>query len=126
MARIIDIVRTRRNVIEGNPTEAEITGNLAVAALNAGIGPPGNPTQEWRDYMNHFPGLNELQLQRLLALDGTANDNNLKRKRAYLVANAVCGVNSPDTGMLALRVNTIDDQLPEVQCDPPVAANLLL
>jgi hypothetical protein len=125
MARIIDIVRARRNAIESNTTEAERTGVLAVAALHAGIHTEaGTPTQEWRDYMEHFPGLDATQLSRLLATDGTLNDTNLARKRAYLVSNAVCGANSPNTGALADRVNTIDDRLPGVQCDAPVAAEL--
>jgi hypothetical protein len=127
MARIIDIVRERRNVIEGNTDQAQRTGELALAALQAGIGNPGAgaPTQAWQDYMNHFPDLTGDQLKRLLATDGTHLNTDLNRKRAYLVANAVCGPNSPNTQMLALRVNTIDDGLPDVQCDPPVAAELL-
>ena len=127
MARIIDIVRTRRDTIQNNAAEAERTGLLAVAALVAGIHTQeGTPTQAWQDYMNHFPGLNADQLKRLLATDGTKDDVNLKRKRAYLVANAVCGANSPNTQMLDARVNTIDNGLPAAACDAPVAAELAL
>lgn len=126
MARIIDIVRTRRNVLEGDTTEAERTGMLAVAALTAGVHTQaGTPTPEWRAYMEHFPGLDTAQLNRLLATDGTKDDVNLKRKRAYLVSNAVCGANSPDTTMLAVRVNTIDQGLPEGGCDAPPSDLLL-
>jgi hypothetical protein len=122
MARIIDIVRARRNVIEGNTAEAQRTGDLALAALTAGVHTStGAPTAEWQAYMEHFPGLNTAQLQRLLATDGTADNIDLKRKRAYLVANAVCGPNSPNTGMLAARVNSIDDGLAGVVCDAPLA-----
>jgi hypothetical protein len=123
MARIIDIVRQRRNVIEGNKTEAEATGQLAVAALSAGIhlpggGSPPTPTQAWRDYMTHFPDLSTAQLNRLLAIDGTENDPELKKKRAYMVANAACGTQSPQTVNLAVRVNSIDAGLPGAACDP--------
>jgi hypothetical protein len=122
MARIIDIVRTRRDAIAGDSADADRTGQLALAALLAGIGDPsaGTITQAWQDYMNHFPGLNTDQLRRLLALDGTDKNTNLNRKRAYLVANAICGSNSPNTGMLADKVNTIDDGLPDA-CDAPPA-----
>src|ERR1044071_1437859 len=123
MARIIDIVRTRRNVLETNTTEAQRTGDLALAALQAGIGNPGAgaPTQAWQDYMNHFPGLSADQLKRLLATDGTHQNTDLNRKRAYLVANGICGPNSPNSLMLALRVNTIDQGLPGAECDAPAA-----
>jgi hypothetical protein len=126
MARIIDIVRTRRNVIEADAAEADRTGLLAVAALNAGIHTPGGtPTAEWQAYMEHFEGLNADQLGRLLATDGSLNNTNLDRKRAYLVANGICGSNSPNTTMLAMRVNTIDDGLPGAACDPP-SSDLLI
>jgi hypothetical protein len=123
MARIIDIVRERRNVIEGNTAEAERTGELAIKAIKAGIRTPeGTPTPDWQAYMEHFTGLNTDQLKRLLATDGTLGDVNLDRKRAYLVANGLCGVNSPNTGMLAVRVNTIDDGVPGgAVCDNPPA-----
>jgi hypothetical protein len=122
MARIIDIVRARRNAIETDTAEAERTGLLAVAALKAGVRTAtGAPTPEWRAYMEHFLGLDATQLNRLLAQDESFGDVNLDRKRAYLVANAVCGANSPNTGMLAFRVNTIDDGLPGAQCDAPQA-----
>ena len=111
MARIIDIVRTRRNVIEGNIGEADNTGQLAVAALSAGIGTP-----QWQAYMNHFPGLSPIQLQRLNGTDGTLEDPTLKKKRAYLVGNGTCGTQSPQTVTLAARVNSIDAGLDV--CDP--------
>lgn len=111
MARIIDIVRDRRNLIEGNSAQADITGQLAVAALSAGIG-----TTQWQDYMNHFPGLSPAQLNRLNGTDGTLEEPTLKKKRAYLVGNAACGTQSPQTVNLAVRVNSIDAGLDD--CDP--------
>jgi hypothetical protein len=111
MARIIDIVRARRNAIEVNPTEAQRTGDLAIAALLAGI-----RTSAWQAYMEHFPGLDAAQLNRLTAEDGTLGNPELDKRRAYLVANGTCGINSPDTTMLAVRVNSIDAGL--AACDP--------
>ena len=113
MARIIDIVRERRNLIEGNAAEAEITGQLAIAALSAGIRTP-----EWQAYMEHFPGLSPAQLNRLLGEDGTLDEPNLKKRRAYMVANGMCGTQSPRTVNLAVRVNSIDAGLPNAVCDP--------
>lgn len=113
MPRIIDIVRERRNVIEGNNAEADRTGQLAVAALSAGIRTP-----EWQAYMEHFPGLTPAQLNRLLGEDGTLDNPDLKKKRAYMVANAVCGIQSPNSVNLAVRVNSIDAGLPGAVCDP--------
>jgi len=120
MARIIEIVRTRRDTIRNNSPEAERTGLLAVAALTAGVHTPaGTPTPAWQAYMEHFPGLDADQLKRLLATDGTKGDVDLDRKRAYLVANAVCGANSPNTELLDLRVNSIDHEIHGAACDPP-------
>jgi len=119
MARIIDQVRIRRNTIETNTAEAQTTGDLALKALLAGMHTPaGEPTPAWQAYMMHFPDLSTAQLNRLLAVDGTKDDPELKKKRAYLVANGVCGPNSPNSVMLALRVNSIDAGLPGAQCDP--------
>jgi len=113
MARIVDIVRARRDAINGNHPEADKTGKLAVAAILAGIGTP-----EWRAYMEHFDGLDANQLSRLLAEDGTSGDPTKDKKRTYMVANAMCGIQSPDTQNLDFRVNTIDDGLPGAVCDP--------
>ena len=114
MARIIDIVRARRDAIQGNKPEATITGNLGTAAILAGI-----HTDAWRAYMAHFPGLNDAQLARLNADDGTGGDETLDKKRAYVVANGMCGPNSPDTQNLPFRVNSIDAGLDV--CDPEPA-----
>src|ERR1044072_4771106 len=113
MPRIIDIVRARRNPIEGNREEAETTGDLAVAALLDGIGSPA-----WAAYVDHFPGLNADQVRRLLAQDNTAGDPEMDKKRVYVAANGMCGVNSPNTQTLAFRVNSIDEGLAGVVCDP--------
>ena len=113
MPRIIDIVRARRDAIKGDPDEAKRTGDLGVAAILSGIGTP-----EWEAYMRHFPGLTDVQINRLLAEDNTAGDPEIDTKRAYVVANGMCGINSPNTVTLDFRVNTIDDNLAGAVCDP--------
>jgi hypothetical protein len=113
MPRIIDIVRARRDVIKTDDGEAKKTGDLGVAAILSGIGTP-----EWEAYMRHFPGLTDVQINRLLAEDNTAGDPEMDKKRAYMPANGMCGMNSPNTGNLDFKVNTIDAGLPGAECDP--------
>ena len=112
MARIIDLVRARKDAMKSDADEAVRTANLATAAIMAGIGTP-----EWKNYMEHFDGLNSDQLKRLLAEDGTLGDVAHDKKRAYMVANGMCGIQSPDTQTLDFNVNTIDDGLPGEPCD---------
>ena len=113
MPRIIDIVRARRDAIRVNDDEAKKTGDLGVAAILSGIGTP-----EWEAYMRHFPGLTDVQINRLLAEDNTAGDPEKDKKRAYMIANGMCGMQSPNTQNLDFRVNTIDDGLAGGGCDP--------
>jgi hypothetical protein len=113
MPRIIDIVRARRNAIEGNPQEAERTGALGVAALVAGL-----PSPEWDAYIAHLGEFTPAQLARLRAEDNTAGDVEMDKKRVYVVANGMCGINSPNTQNLPFRVNSIDAGFSEVVCDP--------
>jgi hypothetical protein len=113
MPRIIEIVRARRNAIEGNPGEAERTGELGVAALLGGL-----QSDEWNAYIDHLGEFTPAQLARLRAEDNTAGDPEMDKKRVYMVANGMCGVNSPNTLTLAFRVNTIDEGLAGAVCDP--------
>ena len=113
MARIIDIVRAKRNAIEGNPAAAKETGDLAVVALMGGIG-----SDPWNDYIDQLGEFSPEQLKRLRAEDTTAGDPTMDSKRVYVVANGMCGVNSPMTQTLAFRVNSIDEGLNGVVCDP--------
>ena len=106
MTQIIDLVRARKDVMK-DPGEAEKTSKLATAAIMAGIGTP-----EWKNYMEHFDGLNSDQLKRLLAEDGTLGNEAQDARRAYMVANGMCGIQSPDTQGLDFNVVTIDDGLP--------------
>ena len=117
MPRIIDIVRAKRNEIEVNSNEAKILGELAVAALKAGIG-----STAWQTYLTRLAGQNDFspgQLKRLLAQENTPADTDpeMDKRRVYLVANATCGINSPDTTNLPVRVNTIDEGVDGFHCD---------
>ena len=66
----------------------------SVEAIKGGI-----ESTAWRDYMLQFvdpdPNLGEAQLRRLLATDNSSGDATLDMRRAYLLANAVCGPFSP-------------------------------
>ena len=112
MSRIIDAVRTRRDLIKANPGEATKTGDLAIAALTAGVG-----SSDWNNYMSHFAGLDPDQLRRLTAQDGTLGNADVKKRRAYLISNGICGMQSPQTENLDNRVNSIDNGLPGAACD---------
>ena len=121
MATILEIVRAKRDanvkagqgdVAKGIPPDhkpSQKTGELARAALKGGI-----MSDAWKEYMEHFEGLSPSQLSRLLATDGSSGDAGLDLRRAYLVANGVCGMPSPDTAFLDRFVDSID-------MTPPVA-----
>jgi len=111
MPKIIEIVRARKAAIANDPAEAQRTGDLARAAIMAGIA-----SSDWRSYMEHFQGLSTDQLKRLLAQDATLGVALQDQKRAYLIANGMCGAASPNTQTLDFKVNTIDDGLPGA-CD---------
>ena len=113
--KIIEMVRAKRDSLKGNHGAAEAFAGLAVAAVNGGI-----QSGAWETYMLQFvetdpddptKPLDPAQLQRLLATDNTSGDATLNRKRAYIVANGMCGAGSPDTENLAFSVDTIDDGL---------------
>jgi hypothetical protein len=122
MPKIIDSVIARKNVILNEPDkvnkpEATRTGRLAIAAIHAGAGSP-----EWAAYMAQFGEITPLdpdQVKRLNAADGTQGDALLDKKRAYLVSNGVCGIQSPDNTLgLDGKVDTIDNGMGGVVCPP--------
>jgi hypothetical protein len=126
MPRIIDVIRQKRDAnvtagINGNHGPAEATGDLARAAVIAGYDSPA-----WEAFMNQFQGLTGAQLGRLMATDGTRGNPSYDIRRAYLVANGVCGMPSPDTAQLPRFVEGIDDDnaglpyLTEPPFDPSV------
>lgn len=111
---IIEMAHSKRATISKYASEAGQNAQLAVAAIIGGIKSPA-----WRSYMMQFieqntPGVpvEPAQLERLMAQDGTMGDVVLDRRRAYLVANAVCGSETSLT--TTFTVNTIDDTLPNV------------
>lgn len=111
---IIEMAHAKRVTISKYSSEAGQNAHLAVAAIIGGIKSPA-----WRSYMMQFieqntPGVpvEPAQLERLMATDGTMGDVALDRRRAYLVANAVCGSETILT--TTFTVNTIDDTLPNV------------
>jgi hypothetical protein len=53
--------------------------------------------------------VDDRQLKRLLATDGTAGNPKLDRHRAYLVGNGPCGPTTPE--LVHRTVNSIDDQI---------------
>jgi len=111
---IFDLADEKRIKIGKDKSEAGQNAQLAVAAIIGGIKSPA-----WRSYMMQFidqnvPGVpvDPAQLDRLLAQDGTMGDVMLDRRRAYLVANAVCGSETKFT--TTFTIETIDDTLPNV------------
>lgn len=111
---IIEMAQKKRVTISKYASEAGQNVQLAVAAIIGGIRSPA-----WRSYMMQFieqntPGVpvEPAQLERLLGTDGTLGDVVLDRRRAYLLANAICGSETIFT--TTFGVITIDDTLPNV------------
>ena len=107
--RIIEMVLEKRHRMKKNPEEAVRNSALAIAAIHGGV-----RSHAWRAYMMQFvkqeprgKPLDDRQLARLLATDGTDGDPELDRHRAYLVGNGPCGPTTPD--FIHVTVNTIDD-----------------
>lgn len=114
--KIIDFVWVKRGEIERDPDgEGEANAQRAVKAIINGRGSP-----DYRAYMLQFvekdadgnptQPVGAAQLARLLADDEPFPD--LNRKRAYLLANAVCGGGSTGNGgHFDFTVASIDDGL---------------
>ena len=100
---IIAKVKEIKEQLLRDPIKGEANAKLATAAIQAGI-----HSAAWETYMNQFAE-NTDQLMRLKATDGTLGDPTLDRRRAYLVANGVCG--TPTTDGFDMEVNTIDEGL---------------
>lgn len=97
--RIIEKVREKRASMEQDPNEAETNAKLAAAAIKGGIS-----STAWNEYMSQFvedstTPLGEDQLKRLLATDGTDGNEELDRKRAYMLSNGICGGASTGDGI---------------------------
>jgi hypothetical protein len=95
--RIMDLVLAKKTLMTRDPSEAGRNSALAIAAIKGGIKSP-----EWRSYMMQFveqnpPGtaVDPKKLERLLGTDGTNGDPRLDMARTYMVANGVCGPDTP-------------------------------
>ena len=97
---IIEKVRAKKAEYRANEEKARKNRDMAVAAIQAGI-----RSKAWKTYMEQFADTPD-QLMRLMGTDGTLGDKDLDIKRAYLVANAVCGAGSTDD--FDMGVDTID------------------
>jgi len=115
--RIIDFVLTKKGEIERDRVEAELNAGRAVDAFTKGRG-----SDEHKTYMLQFVEKDAkgdptdprgaAQLARLLADDEPVPGVQMNRKRAYMLANAVCGGGSPDNGgQFDFTVDTIDTGL---------------
>ena len=117
--KIIDFVTMKRGQIERDPLgEGEANARRAIDAFIKGRG-----SDKFRDYMVQFVETDEAgnptelrgtaQLARLMAVDEPIPGVEMNRKRAYLLANAICGGGSPDNGgRFDFTVDTIDTGLP--------------
>jgi hypothetical protein len=87
---------------------AEENRRLAINAIHGGV-----TSTAWKTYMERFvdkgdpPALQQKQLMRLLATDGTINDDGFRKRRAYMISNATCG--EPTGPNFDDRIEGIDD-----------------
>lgn len=108
--KIIEKVRVKKDLIIKDKKAADENQVLSQAAIIGGIQSPA-----WRNYMLQFCDTefeHDDQLMRLCATDGTDANLGLNRARAYLVANGMCGEGTRNR--FDENVDTIDDQLPDV------------
>ncbi len=123
--RIIDIVRDRQKDLRRNKVSAGQNMAMAIAALREGI-----KSNAWQYYMSQFVdrstgSLDKNQLARLMATDETLGDPVFDRQRAYLVANAVCGVSTTDFfdfGVESIDLGLADCKRVEFDCETGVAS----
>ena len=94
-----------------NRDEAIRNSMLGIEAIHGGKRSPA-----WKAYMMQFVDqdplgkpVDERQLARLLATDGTDGDLEMDRHRAYLVGSSTCGPDTPQA--LHATVNSIDDRI---------------
>ena len=111
---IVEMVIKKVDRITKDPSEAGQNATLAIAAINGGI-----RSDAWRNYMMQFveknpPGhaVDPAQLERLMGTDNTLGDPEMDKRRAYIVANAVCAATTPQT--TGFGIDGIDDGLQNV------------
>lgn len=107
--RIMDMVMEKKALMKKYPSEAGRNSALAIAAIKGGM-----KSKEWTAYMMQFveqnpPGtpMDPKKLERLLGKDGTDGHPHIDMARTYLVANGVCGPDTPD--LFEIGVSSIDD-----------------
>ncbi len=122
---IIDVVREKQGHFKENKVLAGQNMAMAIAALREGI-----KSNAWQYYMTQFVDrnpdgtINREQLARLMATDDTLGDPVLDRQRAYLVANAVCGVSTTDFfdfGVESIDYGLADCERAVFDCETGVA-----
>ena len=111
--KIIDRVMAMKDAINqpgaAGIDAAEANTKLAIDAVTGGI-----KSTAWETYMKQFVSNDDQeQLNRLLAIDGTDDEQDLIDNRAYLVANGVCGQGTK--GRFDENVRSIDRIL-ETNC----------
>ena len=118
--KIMDLVLEKKQLMKSDLSEAGRNSALAIAAIKGGI-----KSTEWRSYMMQFveqnpPGtaVDPKKLERLLGTDGTNGHPRLDMCRTYLVANGVCGPDTPAT--FDNGVDSIDDGI-DPGCVKPAA-----
>lgn len=79
-----------QDIVGDNQNFTQQVQDKAIAAILKG---PGSP--QWETYMKMFidEGRQD-QLDRLMGADNTANDEDMNRARAYLVADGPCGTDT--------------------------------
>lgn len=76
---------------EANDQTGHVADKLQDEAIEAVLG--GLGSDAWKTYMKNFADSPE-QLARLTAEDATADDPYMRKALAYLVSNAVCGIDT--------------------------------
>lgn len=100
--KIIELVLVKKAEL-AKQEKAEENKKMAIAAVTGGLG-----SAAWKTYMKQFVSNDDPdQLKRLFATDDTGDDQNMIERRAYLVADGVCGEGTKE--LFGNNVNTIDD-----------------
>jgi hypothetical protein len=112
MPTILENMERRRLQLAADPRKSKENTRNAVLAMYRGIG-----STEWTDYMTQFASdehgtVDAAQLARLTAEDG---DQDLDRKRCYMIANSTCGMTTNDKMLYGCK--SIDDGVNGEVCD---------
>ena len=115
MHKILDNIKRKKREMSGDKVLIGQNVAAGIAAMREGVRSPA-----WEFYMTQFARdddgtLDKAKLARLMGSDGTLGDPIMDRKRAYLVANSICG----DTTYTFLEYGcaSIDDGINGAVCD---------